>query len=248
MVALLRSPLKVIVAVSLASLVLLVGTSLYASNGLVVTPSFSSEILNQKQNVEAVNPNRNVWLRLASVDDDHDYDDDHDHNDSGHKHKKDCDRRDRRGECRPLNKLKVNSLHKLQFGDIVSNSTQGQGARVVIDPVTGSKVVHSGVALGGRYGPAEFEIKGQPNKRFAITLPRQIVMTGKTGGGARVSELVAYLPSSRSSSTKDNGNLIGQLGRNGKAKLLVGGTLYLDSGRVTGSFKALLDVFVDYLP
>ncbi|GJL77925.1 MAG: hypothetical protein NPINA01_09140 [Nitrospinaceae bacterium] len=231
--SLLRPGIKIIVGVNILLLFLLFATPLYAGNGLIVTPHPHLKILNQKQNVEAVKPNREAWLRLASVDIGDD--------------EKDCEAKDRRGKCRPLKQLKVNSLHSLQFGEIVSNS--GRGARVVIDPVTGSKVVYSGVALGGRYGPAEFELQGQPNKRFVITLPRQIVLTGGNGGGARVSELIAYLPSSRAGkSRKKDGNVFGSFGRDGKARLLVGGTLSLDSDRVTGNFKAPLDVFVDYLP
>jgi uncharacterized protein DUF4402 len=235
MSASLRQTLKVIAAVNIVLLILLFSNSLYASNGRVVTsPSYSQKI-NQEHSVKAVSPNRGAWLQLASVDSG---DDD-----------KNCEDRDRRGKCRPLAKLEVNSLHSLQFGDIVSNSAGGVGAKVVINPVTGGKIVYTGVNLGGRYGPAEFELKGQPNKRFVITLPREVTMTGGRGGGARVSELVAYLPSTRATKfLKNGGSIAGLFGRDGKAKLLVGGTLLLDSGRVTGNFTAPLDVFIDYLP
>lgn len=233
---LLKPTIKVIMAVNIVLLFLLVGTPLYASNGRAVTSSVHSQILDHKLNVKAVSPNQGAWLRLASIDDDED-----------HEHKKDCEKRDRRGKCRSLKKLEVHNLHSLQFGNLVSNS--GEGARVVINPATGSKVVFAGVALGGRHGPAEFELQGQPNKRFVITLPREVVMTVGSGGGARISELVAYLPSRRErQSRKKDGNIFGSFGRDGKAKLLVGGTLVLDSGRVTGNFTAPLNVFVDYLP
>lgn len=167
-----------------------------------------------------------------------------------HKHKKDCKRKSyksRKGKCRPLKKLQVNKVHELKFGAIVSNGTGG--TRIIIDPVTGNKIVFAGIDLGGGSGPAVFEVKGQPNRRFIITLPRQIMLTGKAGSEHRISELIAYLPSNRGpKSRKGDGSAIGYLGRDGKAKLYVGGTLSLDPKKPTGKLYATFDVFVDYVP
>ncbi len=232
---------------------LLLGTTLHASNGPVVSSGPQSEIVNQQQN--AVDADSRSWLRLATADigageheqgyaHEHDYEHEHD----GDRHKRYCKRRERRGEeCRPLKRLRVRPLHKLQFGDMVSSP--GGGVRVVIDPVTGSKSVFGSVNLGGKHGPAEFVLKGRPDHRFEVILPREIFLAGKTGPGPRVSGFTAHLtPNRTGSSGNDGGSLIGHFGRDGKAKLIVGGTLYLDSSRQIGRFNAPFDVFVDYLP
>ncbi|MCH9023616.1 MAG: hypothetical protein IID32_12770, partial [Planctomycetes bacterium] len=83
--ALLRPVFKVIVGVNITALLLLVGTSLYASDALVVAPSSHSEILNHKQSEEAAHANRGAWLLLASADIDDDA--------------KDCETRRTGGEC-----------------------------------------------------------------------------------------------------------------------------------------------------
>lgn len=168
-------------------------------------------------------------------------------------HKRDCERKSykslksRKGKCRPLKKLEVNKRHELKFGAIVSNRT-GE-TRVVIDPVTGNKTVFAGVDLGGSSGPAVFEVEGQPNRRFVVTLPRQIVMTGKAGKGHQVTELIAYLPSNRGPKSRNgDGSAFGYLGNDGKAKLFVGGTMLFGPRQPVGKFKAPFDVIVDYVP
>ena len=227
--------------INAAWLLLLFSTPLYAGNSIVAIPLFDSEIIPQKNIPQSFNSSGKTRLQLASISIDGDKDDDKDKD-------RECERRNYRGKCKPIKKLKVRNLHKLQFGETAPN--RSGGTRVVIEPRTGSKKVFKGVNLGGEHGPAEFELKGQPNKRFVVDIPEKIVLQGKAGRGPRVSKFTAYLASNNRSkhSKKRKRQLIGHLGRDGKAKLLIGGTLFLKKGRMTGKFKAPCDVFVEYLP
>lgn len=146
-------------------------------------------------------------------------------------------------------KLLVRTLRNLQFGDVIPIR---QGLVVVIEPATGNKTVLEGIDGGGRYGPAKFEVKGQPNKQFVVTLPDQIVMLG-TGIRSELSSFTAYLPPDQGTSPNSSGpktsmrDVVGSLDQYGKAIILVGGK-FVSRGRQAGIGMCVFSVFVDYLP
>ncbi len=135
---------------------------------------------------------------------------------------------------RVLRPLSVEQLEELAFGRIAGDpSLPGE---VVIEAETGRKSVRGAVVdLGGYHGRAEFEIRGEPNAQFIITLPPEHAMTSKDGGTtARVIDFT-------SSPSKT-----GALGPDGRATVFVGATLRLRPGQPGGGYRGPLDLFADY--
>jgi len=88
------------------------------------------------------------------------------------------------------------------------------------------------VGLGGRFGRAEFVVRGAPNTRFRVIYADKGEMFGKNGRARLIN--INSIP-----------ERIGILGRNGEAVIFVGATLELKrdqpSGRYRGSFNIRTD-------
>ena len=87
------------------------------------------------------------------------------------------------------------------------------------------------------HGRGEFEITGEPNTRFVITLPKEVDVQNPTGKQITLSHFTVHP------------DKVGILGPEGKAVIQVGATLNLGpgrEGRIEG--RRAVDIFVDYLP
>jgi hypothetical protein len=241
---------KTFLAVNTFLLIFLSSTSLFAGNQLPGNSFEVSGLLGVEQSVEMDSADKDGFLHMASYSDggkDSDKDKDKDKDKDS-----DCDKHYWKKHCRHHKRLKVRSLRKLRFGRVIPVR---QGAKIIIEPATGNKTVLQGIDVNGRFGPAKFEVRGQPNRRFVVTLPEGTRLKGVTRPGLRVSSYTAFFPPtntrSRGSSRgrkKSKRDMVGHLGRDGKATLLVGGTLDVRGGRQMGRYRGRFPIYVDYLP
>jgi len=127
--------------------------------------------------------------------------------------------------------LTLRLVEDLSFGKVVAGARSG-GA-VVIDAATGRRTVRGGVVgLGGRYGRAEFVVRGTPNTRFRIIYADKGEMVGKSGR-ARLIDINA-IP-----------ERTGTIGRNGEAVIFVGATLELRRDQPSGSYRGSFNIRTD---
>ncbi len=232
-IAHLRVTLKTVLAVNIVLVFSFFPIPLHAYNGLVANTFPQLETFNQQQVQEIAN--KNIWLRLASNNGDKDKDKDKDKDE-------DCQRRKGKRKCKQK-KLTIKRKRPLRFGIVAAQ--QYHVTQVVISPVTGNKTVFGGPNLGGIYGPAKFVVKGKPGKSFVITLPSQIVLSGQFGGNLQASSLTVYLPFNQP--PVPVGTLVGRLGQNGKATVLIGGTLLVNPGQRGGRYVGSFPLYADYL-
>ncbi len=143
--------------------------------------------------------------------------------------------------CAGLKALTIRALHSLKFGKVTP--TAPGGIDVIIDPATGEKTVINGLNLGGSFGPAEYEVEGEPRKRIVVTLPTQIRLS-QSKDGLRVRDIHGIVAEGPSEFRGDQ--LRGRLGVDGKASIRIGGTLGIRTGRVSGKHQGQSTVFVEY--
>lgn len=130
--------------------------------------------------------------------------------------------------------LSVEFIEGLNFGKVSANSNFA--GRVVINPQTGLKETYGTYDLGGDYSRAELEIRGVPQARFLLTLPRKVVLSGRGSVATKVTDFKAY-PSTA-----------GVLGADGKAIVYLGATLTLQANQKGAESSGRINMFVDYLP
>ena len=120
----------------------------------------------------------------------------------------------------------------LVFGDIASSNTAGS---VVLNP-DGTRVASGGARINSTVtgGPAVFEIQGNPNAVFAITLPAAVVMTAPAGHTMVVDDFTSF---PADTGLTDSG---------GEQLLFVGGRLNVNINQVYGSYSGLMSVTVEY--
>ncbi len=122
-------------------------------------------------------------------------------------------------------------VEDLSFGKIVAGGRRG-GA-VVINAATGRRTVSGGaIQLGGRYGRAEFVVRGTPNTRFRIFYPGKIEMRGQNGRARLID--INSVP-----------GRVGTIGRNGEAIIFVGATLELRSSQPSGRYRGTFSIRAD---
>ena len=138
------------------------------------------------------------------------------------------------GDKKSISKLRYRFVKDLSFGLVVSGSLGG--GKVVINPVTGAKEVYGTHDLGGRHSAAELMIKGEPGKRFMVTLPKELVLKSKTSQNTVLTNFTVH-PST-----------MGTLDRQGKAHIYIGATLTLQPRQSAGKGSNSFNVYIDYLP
>lgn len=134
-------------------------------------------------------------------------------------------------EIKPLT---VELLYELRFGSIAAFPPHT--GFVKIDPITGAKTVTGGaVDLRGIHGPAEFVVRGEPDTRIDIVLPRRIKLGGgRPGKPVFVKQFVSDPPN------------IAVIGPGGSVVVRVGATLQVLPQERGGNFTATFDILVDY--
>ena len=121
----------------------------------------------------------------------------------------------------------------LRFGSMVVQPN-GAGA-VVVDPA-GHVTPHNGIVhLGGRVGPAVFELRGEPNARFVIDLPATIELNADHGGGTAVLREFRSVPEG-----------FGAFDAHGRAMVHVGAALVLNDNATRGDYSTVFDLRIEY--
>lgn len=127
-------------------------------------------------------------------------------------------------------RLTVRQVKSLAFGRV---TTRGETGFITVDPETGAKQVRAATDLGGEHAVAEFLVRGEPERRFRITLPDMVRIRGREMKGARLQDFRS-VPAET-----------GQLGADGRAIVRVGATLRLPA-EARGRFDESFELFVDY--
>jgi len=126
--------------------------------------------------------------------------------------------------------IEVRRLQDLRFGFLGADATSDGWA--LIEPGNGARQVGGGVyGMGGGYGPAEFEVVGEPGAQFSIDLPNRVRIDSTVGV-----RNFASVPTG-----------VGTLGANGRATLTVGALLEVRGRAVPGPRSDQFTVKVEYL-
>jgi hypothetical protein len=118
------------------------------------------------------------------------------------------------------------------FGDIGASSIPG----TVSIGVDGSRTSTGGATVNSNTSgtPAKFEVSGDPNALYIITLPTSIVITSSAGDSMTVDNFVSS-PSAN-----------GQLDPGGRQNLNVGATMNVGSFQPFGAYRGTMMTTVEY--
>ena len=118
------------------------------------------------------------------------------------------------------------------FGDIAASAIPGT---VTID-TDGSRTTTGGTTVNtSTFGsPAKYEVSGDPNAYFMITLPTSVVITSGTGDKMTIVNFT---------SVPENN---GQINAGGKQDLHIGGTMKVKSFQPFGSYKGIMATTIEY--
>lgn len=118
------------------------------------------------------------------------------------------------------------------FGDIGASSISGT-VRIGVD---GSRNSTGGATINSNTSgtPAKFEVSGEPNALYIITLPSSIVITSSAGDSMTVDNFISA-PSAN-----------GQLDPGGRQNLNVGATMNVGSFQPFGAYRGTMATTVEY--
>jgi hypothetical protein len=135
-------------------------------------------------------------------------------------------------EANIVSSINIVALNGIVFGDISSSSRSGT---VSID-TSGSRIATGGVTINTSTSgsPANFEVSGDPNGLYDITLPLSVVITSADGDSMTVDNF---------SSTPDTS---GQLDAEGTQNLGVAARLNVGSYQPFGAYSGLMSTTVEY--
>lgn len=135
------------------------------------------------------------------------------------------------GGTKPLSVILLQDLDYALVG-----STNASGT-VTIDSATGTKTVAGGVLdFGGIHSRAYFEIHGEKNRSFTITLPASVTITSAGGATTTITGF------------ESTPAFTGTLAGNGKAFVYVGAVLQVGASQLDGIYNNLFDITVNYTP
>jgi len=120
----------------------------------------------------------------------------------------------------------------LVFGDISTSNSPGT---VVLTP-DGSRNSTGGASFNSTVasGPAVFDVAGEPNSTYSISLPATVVLS-EFGGSNMVVDNFASLPV-----------VTGLTDSGGQQSLFVGATLNVDSNQLVGRYSGTMSVTIGY--
>ena len=118
------------------------------------------------------------------------------------------------------------------FGDIGASSIPG----TVSIGVDGSRTSTGGATINSNTSgtPANFEVSGDPNALYIVTLPTSIVITSAAGDSMSVDNFTSS-PSAN-----------GQLDPSGRQNLNVGATMNVGSFQPFGAYQGIMATTVEY--
>lgn len=118
------------------------------------------------------------------------------------------------------------------FGDISSSSIPG----TVTIGTDSSRITTGGVTVNTNTPatPALYEVSGDPNATYSVTLPASVVLTSASGDSMVVTRFTS-IPS-----------VNGQLDSSGRQSVNIGATLNVDSFQPFGAYTGVMSTTVDY--
>ena len=131
--------------------------------------------------------------------------------------------------------IAVSNTQALAFGKFVA----GSGGSVTVN-ASGARSATGSVFLvsSGGGAVAQFNVTGDPNATYAVTLPADDVVTITiTGGGSSSMAVNSFISSPASTGT---------LSAAGAQALKVGATLTVGAGQAVGNYSGTFDVIVVY--
>lgn len=135
-------------------------------------------------------------------------------------------------EANIVSTINLVAQNGIVFGDIAASGIPGT---VTID-TGGSRTTTGGATVNTSTSgtPAKFEVSGDPNAYFIITLPVSVVITSDAGDKMTV-ENFNSVPA---------GN--GQIDASGKQNLFVGATMKVESFQPFGSYRGIMTTTIEY--
>lgn len=133
-------------------------------------------------------------------------------------------------EANIVSTINIIAQNGIAFGDIGPSATPGT---VSVD-ANGSRTTTGGVTITTSTAglPAQFEVSGDPNSTYGISLPTSVVITSTAGDNMTVSNF----------NTAANG----QLDAGGKQNLNVVATLNVGSFQAFGAYSGVMSATVEY--
>jgi hypothetical protein len=128
--------------------------------------------------------------------------------------------------------ISIAAQNGIVFGDVGANSIPG----TITISVDGSRTSTGGATINTNTSgtPANFEVAGDPNALFMITLPDSIVITSSAGDTMTVDNFTSS-PSAN-----------GQLDSSGRLKLTVGATMNVIGFQPFGAYTGTMSATVEY--
>ena len=128
--------------------------------------------------------------------------------------------------------IRVVAQNGIVFGDIGASSIPG----TVTINVDGSRTSTGGATINSNTTgtPATFEVSGDPNALYNITLPTSVVITSSSGDSMTVENFFSA-PSNN-----------GQLDISGRQNFNVGATMIVDSFQPFGAYQGTMTTTVEY--
>lgn len=135
-------------------------------------------------------------------------------------------------EVNIVSTLNITAQSGIIFGDISASSVPGT---VTVD-TNGSRTTTGGVTVNTNISgaPARYEISGEPNALYVITLPPSVVITSSSGNSMIVSGF------------RSNPVTNGQLDLSGQQNLYVVATLNVGSFQPFGAYRGVMATTVEY--
>ncbi len=128
--------------------------------------------------------------------------------------------------------INLTAKSSMVFGDIAASSIPGT---VTID-TGGARTTTGGATVNASTlgSPAKYEVSGDPNAYFIITLPTSVVITS-AAGDKMIVENFNSVPESN-----------GQVDASGKQDLFIGATMKVDSFQPFGSYRGIVPTTIEY--
>lgn len=135
-------------------------------------------------------------------------------------------------EANIVSSINLVAQNGIVFGDISSSSSAG----TVTISTDGSRTTSGGATVNTNTSgtPALYEVSGDPNAYYSITLPDSIVLTSAAGNTMTVSNFNSVPASS------------GQLDASGRQNMNIGATLGVGSFQPFGAYSGIMAATIEY--
>lgn len=135
-------------------------------------------------------------------------------------------------EVNIVSNINLVAQNGIVFGDISSSSIPG----TVTIGTDSSRVTKGGVTVNSNVvgTPALYEVSGEPNATYSVSLPDSVVLTSASGDNMIVNKFT---------SIPEND---GQLDSSGRQDVNIGATLNVEGSQPFGTYRGVMSTTVDY--